>query len=100
MEYNTETINNLAQQVGQVFQAAVKAEAGKELRIADIESELREMMRAIGAEALSRILSTGEGTPQPELPCECGGTLHYQRQRTAMITSVFGKISITAQGYE
>ena len=93
MEYNTETINNLAQQVGQVFQAAVKAEAGKELRIADIESELREMMRAIGAEALSRILSTGEGTPQPELPCECGGTLHYQRQRTAMITSVFGKIS-------
>ena len=93
MDYNTETIKNLAQQVSQVFQSAVKMHEEKELRIADMESELREMMRAIGAEALSQILSTSGGTLQAELPCECGGTLHYQRQRTATITSVFGRIS-------
>lgn len=99
MEYNTETIKNLAQQVSQVFQAAVVAHAEKEVRIADIESELREMMRAIGAEALSQILSTSGGTPQAELPCECGGTLHYQRQRTATVTSVFGRIQYVRAYY-
>ena len=92
MKYNTETIKDLAQQVSQVFQAAMMKHGEKELGIADIENELREIMRMIGADALSQILSTSEGTPIAEWPCECGGTLHYKRQRRATITSVFGRI--------
>jgi hypothetical protein len=92
VKYNTETIKDLARQVSQVFEMAVTENKDQELQIADIESELREMMRAIGAEALSQILSTSAGTPVAELACECGGTLHYQRQRIATITSVFGRI--------
>ncbi len=92
MQYNTEMIKELAQQVSQAFQGAVCEHEEKELGIADVESELREMLRAIGAEALSQILSRGEGTPVAELACQCGGRLHYQRQRTAVVTSVFGRI--------
>ena len=93
MKYNTETIKELAQQVRQAFQGAVLQHQEKELRIAEIESGLREMLREIGAEALSQILSTTEETPVAELPCKCGGSLHYQRQRTATVTSVFGRIN-------
>ena len=93
MKYNTETIKDLAQQVSQAFQGAVLQHETKELRIADIENGLREMMRAIGAEALSQILSTMEETPAAELSCACGGRLQYQRQRMATVTSVFGRIS-------
>ena len=61
MKYNAETIKNLGQQVSQVFQAAVVNHEEKELRIADMESELREMLRVIGAEAFSQILSISGG---------------------------------------
>ncbi len=92
MQYNTEMIKELAQQVSQAFRGAVCEHEEKELGIADVESELREMLRAIGAEALSQILSRGEGTRVAELACQCGGRLHNQRQRTAVVTSVFGRI--------
>jgi len=96
MEYAPETIAHLAQQVTQAFKAALEprlASSPTSVTIADVETGLREFLRQMGGQALSLFLSSGAGTPVAELPCACGGTLHYQRQREATVTSVFGKIT-------
>jgi hypothetical protein len=98
MEYNTEMLTRLAQQLTDTFRLALadQRRAGEvKPTIADIEAEMRELLRQIGAEALSLYLSTAQGTPPAEIACPCGGTLHYQRTRAATVTSVFGKL-----GYE
>ncbi len=96
MEYASEVIVQLAQQVTQAFKGALQqrlASSSAAVRIADVEQEMRELLRQIGAQALSQLLSLGAGTPAAELPCPCGGTLHYQREREATVTSVFGRIT-------
>ena len=75
MDYNTERIAEIAQQVAQAFQAAVVAHQqanGAALTIADVETGLREFLRQVGMQSLSQFLSTGAGTPAAELPCPCG----------------------------
>jgi hypothetical protein len=96
MEYAPEVIVNLAQQVTQVFKAALEQRLASNpttVTIADVEKGMRELLRQMGAQALSQFLSLGAGTPVAEWPCACGGTLHYQRQREATVTSVFGRIT-------
>ena len=96
MEYAPEVIANLAQQVTQVFKAALEQRLASNptaVTIADVEKGLRELVRQMGTQALSQFPSLGAGTPVAELPCACGGTLHYQRQREATVTSVFGRIT-------
>lgn len=97
MKYNTEMITALAGQLTEIFKNAVaehlQAPDTKPTTIADLELELREMLRQLGAQVLSQFLSTALGTPNAELPCACGGVLHYQRMREATVTSVFGKLT-------
>ncbi len=96
MEYNIESITDLAQQMTEAFKAALeqRIRAGeKSVTLADVETELRELLRQVGAQALSLFLSSALGTPAAELPCDCGGTLLYQRKRPATVTTVFGKIT-------
>jgi hypothetical protein len=96
MDYNTDVITGIAKQVAEAFKAALtqghQAEEPSPT-IAEVEKDMRGMLRQIGVEALSAFLSTGQGTPAAELPCACGGTLQYQRRRPAIVTSVFGKIT-------
>jgi hypothetical protein len=96
MEYAPGAISHLAQQVTQVFEAALerrRASSPTAVTIAEVEKEMRELLRQIGAQALSQFLSLEAGTPAADLPCPCGGTLHYQRRRAARVTSVFGRIT-------
>jgi len=96
MEYAPEVIVNLAQQVTQVFKAALEqrlASSPTTVTLAEVETGMRELLRQMGAQALSLFLSSGTGTPVAEWPCACGGPLHYQRQREATVTSVFGRIT-------
>jgi hypothetical protein len=96
MDYNTETVTNLAQQVGDAFKTALaqhRQTGDQAFTMADIEKGMRELLRQVGAQALSRFLSSALGTPVAEMRCACGGTLHYQRRRAATITTVFGKIT-------
>ena len=86
MEYAPDLIAELAQQVTRVFKAAVEqrlASSPTPMTIADVETGLRGLLRAIGAQTLSLFLSSRAGTPVAEWRCACGGTLHYQRQREA-----------------
>lgn len=96
MEYDAAMITHLAQHLTETFETALAqhSRTGETvMTIADIETEFRELLRQTGAQALSQFLSSAAGTPAAEISCECGGILHYQRQRTATITSVFGKIT-------
>jgi hypothetical protein len=94
MEYAPDAIAQLARQVTQVFKAALEqrlASSPTAVTITEVEKEMRELLRQMGAQALSQFLSLGAGTPAAELPCKCGGTWHYQRQRAARVTSVCRK---------
>jgi hypothetical protein len=96
MEYVPEVNATLALQVKQVFKAALEQRLVSNptaVTIADVETEMRELLRQMGAYALSLFLSSGAGTLVAEMACACGGTLHYQRQREATVTSVFGRIT-------
>jgi hypothetical protein len=96
MKYNTETINSIAKQLANILTRAVREQqkANQGLpNIAQIESAMREVLRQVGVQALGIYLNSMQSTPMNELPCECGGVLHYQRMRPATVISVFGKVT-------
>jgi len=89
MNYNTEEISGIAQQLAKLVEERLEQEEQTE---AGIELAFREALRQIGAEALGLFLSGQQKTPANEMTCKCGGTLHYQRMRPAVMTTVFGKV--------
>jgi hypothetical protein len=95
MNYNTEMINQIADAFAAMFKAVIieqKQSSGRDASIAEIETEMRQVLRQIGEQALGRLLSSLQSTPQLEIACPCGGTLQYQRNRAATLISVFGKV--------
>jgi hypothetical protein len=95
MNYSTETINRIAQEFAGMVKTAMdeQSRAGESRpKIAQIETDLREMLRQIGMQALGILLSGLQRTPEREIACPCGGNLHYQRMREATVISVFGKV--------
>jgi hypothetical protein len=96
MNYNMETINNLAKHFAEIFRNAVmeqqKAGAGTP-QMAEIEKGMREALRQLGQQALGLLLSSMQVTPESEIDCPCGGKLAYQRVRTAQVISVFSRVS-------
>jgi hypothetical protein len=94
MEYNTEKINEIAEQLVKLIGENLKqSEKANQASIADFEKEFREVLRQIGVKALGLYLSALQTTPESEIRCNCGGRLRYQRMREAKIISVFGKVS-------
>jgi hypothetical protein len=95
MNDTTELIQVLAQQVVAVVKQSLSkvADLQATTQVAWIETALRDVLRQIGAEARSQWLSGAQPTPDAERPCVCGGTLRYQRYRSATILSVFGRVT-------
>jgi hypothetical protein len=95
MNYNTEDIQQIAAEVAKLVQESIrqKETANQEPQtMAEFELAFREVLRRIGVEALGIFLSDLQQTPENEIACTCGGTLHYQRMRPAGTTTVFGKV--------
>jgi len=102
MKYNTEMINEMALLLAEMMKAAITAQQKSEEktgRIDQIETGMRDVLRQIGNQALGKLLSSLETTPNAEIACECGGRLYYQRTRAAKIISVFGKTGYTRAYY-
>jgi hypothetical protein len=94
MEYNTEKINQIAEQLVKLVGESLKQrEKAGSPTMADFEKEFRDVLRQIGVKALGLYLSGLQTTPENEIRCSCGGRLRYQRMREAKIISVFGKVS-------
>jgi hypothetical protein len=95
MNDTTELIRTLAQQVVALVKQNLDtlADPRAATSMAWIETNLRAVLRQVGAEALGQYLSGAPSTPVAELACACGGTLHYQRSRPATVLSVFGRVT-------
>ncbi len=95
MDDTTEMIRALAQQVMSVVKQSLAqaSDPRATTNLAWIETALRDVLRQVGAEALGQWLSSAQSTPEAERPCACGGTLHYQRYRSATMLSVFGRVT-------
>lgn len=92
MNYNTEKVNQVAQELAKMVKTKMKEAESEEINIAQIESKMREALKEIGKEALGMVLSSEQATPTSEIECPCGGKLKYQRMREAMVISVFGRV--------
>jgi hypothetical protein len=95
MDYSTsEIISRLATQVAEQLRQRLDSgpTGDRPARLDQIETELRDMLRALGAEALSQYLSTPAEAPPRQVPCPCGGKVTYQREREAVVISLFGRV--------
>ena len=93
MKYNIEKINEIGKQLAEIVQEALAGEKREDIRIADIEMEVRESLREVGQSAVKYYLEKAGREVESEIECKCGGKLKYQRRRTATIWTVFGKMS-------
>jgi len=92
MEFSTELVNQL---VGD-FAAKVVSEVKMHptVTLAEIESELRQMLQRVGAQALGAALTGLEQRyPAGSIRCACGGQAAYMYRREAKIVSLFGRVS-------
>jgi len=97
MEFNTEKLQPIAEQLALLFTQALKQEP--EAFIRALETAMRQSLVEIGRMAMGQMLSQAEEAPPATLPCACGGTLHYQRRREAQVESVFGWVTYARAYY-
>jgi hypothetical protein len=93
MKYNIEKIKEIGKLLAEIVEEALGGEKKEGIRIADIEMEVREILREVGQSAVEYYLENADREVGSEIECKCGGKLKYQRRRTATIWSVFGKMS-------
>lgn len=89
MEFSTEFM----QQITQLFTAELQAQlrGQTEVRIAEIETVMRKMLRQVGEQCLGGYLTAQDAQyPEPEMACACGGVTRYLFRRPAKVLSVFG----------
>ena len=97
MEFSTKLIDTMAKIMAE--------EMGKLMPtpedIREVETEMRELLRKVGAEALSQYLERAdEAEPlEKEKECECLGKQKYLFRREAVILSVFGRVSYKRRYY-
>jgi hypothetical protein len=91
MDYTTEMITAIAEQVVAVMQETLETD-GAQPGIAGIETQMREILRQVGVAALGQYLSGLSEAKAPNIACACGGELVYQREREASLLSVFGRV--------
>ena len=102
MNYNMEDIRRIAEAVARLVEESMceqQSESQAVPTMAEFEFAFREAVCQIGAQAVGIFLSNLQATPESEIACACGGTLHYQRMRPAVMTTVFGKVEHTRAYY-
>jgi len=93
MKYNIEKINEIGKLLAEIVEEALAGERKEDIRIADVEMEMRESLQEVGQSAVKYYLEKADWEVESEIECKCGGKLKYQRRRAATIWTVFGKMS-------
>jgi len=88
MEFTTEELAPIAEQMARI--SVQKLNAAENRQIMVLEEGIRQGLMELGRQVMARSLSQAEEEMERELPCQCGGTLYYQRRREAKIESLFG----------
>lgn len=97
MKFSTEMIQRMAEMmVSEMEQVGILEEA-----IREMEMGMRELLRAVGAEALGQALERIDGREFTESrkACACGAEMKHQFRRKAVIVSVFGRVSYRRRYY-
>lgn len=97
MEFSTERLKPIAEKMATIVKAELRK--GKDVTGRDIENEIRKQLLELGKQTLSMVLSQADGVPEREIPCQCGGTLYYQRRRRAQVLSVFDRVEYKRNYY-
>jgi hypothetical protein len=92
MKYNIEKINEIGKLLAEIVEEGLAGRRREDIRIADVEKEVRERLREVGQSAVINYLEKADREVETEIECKCGGKLKYQRRRAATIWSVFGKM--------
>ena len=72
----------------------------QEHTLAEIEHHIVRLLNELGASLLADLCAlTVPSDPPRTLACACGHLAHYQRQRSAQVTTLLGPISITRPYY-
>lgn len=89
MEFSTKIVEEMAKlMVGELK----KRETGDE-GILGMENKSRELLRAVGAQAIGEYLSgTEPGQETAKVKCRCGGEARFHSWRKATLLSVFGQV--------
>jgi len=97
MEFSTEVVQRLANIMVAEMERLGEVEGG----IRELETGFRELLQAVGAEALGHALERRDQrqVTAKSRPCPCGGTLEYQFRRRAVIVSVFGRVGYRRRYY-
>jgi len=97
MEFSTQLIGTMAKIMAEEMGKLMPAPEN----IRTVETGMRELLREVGAEALSQYLERAdEAEPlEKEKECECQGKQVYLFRREAVILSVFGRVSYKRRYY-
>jgi hypothetical protein len=88
-KYNPKNIQILAQQVANLFTETLE----KGQHVGEIEQGMRELLQEVGRQSLQMILDAKGEAQEREIPCDCGGTMHYVGRRPATVITVFGRVT-------
>lgn len=89
MEFSTEAVRKMAEiMVSEMGQIGM---AGQGIR--EVETGMREFLRAVGNEALGKYLEQKDEEEQIAEKCACGEDWQYLFKREGTIISVFGRVS-------
>ncbi len=75
MKYNIEKINEIGKLLAGIVEEAMAGERQEDIRIADIEMEIRESLREIGQRTLKYYLEKADQEVEAKIECQCGGQL-------------------------
>jgi hypothetical protein len=97
MEFSTKVVEKMAEIIVDEMEKLGPTGGG----IREIETGLRELLRRVGGEALGRYWErVDEAAPlEKTKPCVCRGEQRYQFHRSAVILSVFGRVSYRRRYY-
>ena len=96
MKFSTERM----EQVAQLLAEEALAQIGDQQGIEELEQTMREVVKEASGLGLQKALEQSEGRyPRQYVPCSCGRTAHYERQREGVLWTVFGKLKYKRSYY-
>lgn len=97
MEFSTKEIETIARQFANLITKQLDLEEG--MPIGQLEKTMQKQLQRMGQMALGKVLTQADHHVERKIPCQCGGTLQYQRRRKAKVRSVFDWVTYERSYY-
>lgn len=95
MKFSTKIVREMAKMAAREMK-----ELGGENNLLEMETEMRKLLKNVGAEALGMVLEERDEEIRKEQQiCKCGNKLSYLQKRSATILSVFGPVNYKRSYY-